>query len=139
MSKVLVIGDVHATPGEIQDCEALWRLVGETYNKYDCDSVLLLGDIHHTHDILSTPVIDFWTKAFNDYKGIPIVALCGNHDQFSPTIRHPHSLISYQELCIVVDKPVKLPHLKACAMPYYVDPVAFINDAAVLKELNPDI
>jgi DNA repair exonuclease SbcCD nuclease subunit len=142
VSKCLVIGDVHAVPQELPDCEALWRLVVETAEKYRVDSILLLGDLHNTHDILNTRVIDFWLSSFSTYasNGIPISLLVGNHDQLTPTIRNPHSLQAYENLCEVVDKPCKIESTyEACAMPYYANPVEFIEDAVKLKAEYPDV
>ena len=138
MPKLLVIGDVHATPTDLADCEALWRLVGETVNKYDCTQIVLLGDLHHTHDILNTRVIDFWVKALKNYdEGFPIVAIVGNHDQLTPSIRGPHSLIPYRELCQVIDTPQQFNG--DCYMPYYYNPAEFVEQAVKLKEANLDV
>ena len=146
MAKTLVIGDVHATPQEIGDCEALWSLVIETTCKYKCDEVVLLGDQTHTHDILNTRVIDFWMNAFKELAacrwvkndvGPLITVIVGNHDQVSPSIRDPHSMISFKHLVTVVDKPMRVG--AACYMPYYYNPIEFIEEAVKLKEGNPNV
>jgi DNA repair exonuclease SbcCD nuclease subunit len=140
MARTLVVGDPHVTPQELPDCEQLWDLVCNSLEKYDCDNLVLLGDIHNTHDILNTKVVDFWTKRLAQLLGkVHVVALCGNHDQYSPTIRHPHSLISYQDLCQVVDKPKYSWYLDACVMPYYVNPAEFIVEAVALKAKTPEV
>jgi DNA repair exonuclease SbcCD nuclease subunit len=141
MNKILVVGDPHVTPQDLPDCEALWSLVLDSIEKYEPRNVLLLGDIHNTHDILNTKVIDFWSKAFSGLLGpdVCVTALCGNHDQYSPTIRHPHSLIPYRDICDTIDAPKYSLMLESCAMPYYASPVEFIEEAVKLKEKHPKV
>jgi DNA repair exonuclease SbcCD nuclease subunit len=142
MARTLVIGDVHATPQDLADCEALWRLVIDSVQKYDCANILLLGDQHHTHDVMNTRVINFWKTAFKHYgytSDISIVATVGNHDFCNVSSMHPHAMISYEDVCNVVDTPTYIAYIQACVMPYYANPVEFIEEAVKLKELNPEV
>jgi DNA repair exonuclease SbcCD nuclease subunit len=137
--KTVVVGDVHAVPQELLDCEALWRLVMETVKKYDVDQVLLLGDQFNTHDIVNTRVIDFWMNSIKTMGvgGPEVIALVGNHDQLTPTIRHPHAMVPYQDVCVVVDRPMRI--LNSCYMPYYANPVEFVESAVKLHCNNSDV
>ena len=141
MPKTLIVGDVHATPQEIPDCEALLKLIFDSIKNYKCDSVIFLGDQFNTHDILNSRVVDFWTKAINDLSDlIRSYFLIGNHDQLTPTIRNPHSMVSfYSAPTDICDSPRGYPELNACCMPYYVNPLEFIEAANKLKEANPTI
>jgi len=74
--KYLLVGDVHATPDELEDCEALV----EGILKCPGDTVVFMGDQHHTHGVVRLEVVDFWRRAFARINR-PIIALVGNHDR----------------------------------------------------------
>jgi DNA repair exonuclease SbcCD nuclease subunit len=139
VDKTLVIGDVHAVPQELPDCEALVGLIVDSVKKHKCETVLFLGDSFHTHDILNSRVIDFWLKTFKRIcsSGANIITICGNHDQLTPTIRSPHALEAFKNSCIVVDSPIQ--HNDCCFMPYYWNPEEFVEEAVKLKDQNPDV
>ena len=143
MCSVLCVGDVHATPSELQDCEALLRLVKETINKHNVEHVLFLGDNHHCHNVLDSRVVSFWTDVINYFvrHSCRVTFLIGNHDFMSPTIMQPHSMVAHKNIpgVDIVDVPVRLSDTLFCAMPYFYDPVEFINEAVKLKEQNPDV
>jgi predicted phosphodiesterase len=149
MSRILVIGDVHATPQELPDCEALLRLVKETIASNPVDGIVLLGDQFNTHDILNTRCVDFWNRFLdeiaNDRREVAV--LVGNHDQLTPTIRGPHSMISFRDKnhVSVVDSPQMVSFWDGdnfydmAMMPYYANPVEFIEEATKLKTTYPDL
>ena len=137
--RILLVGDPHCKPQVLDDCDRLWGLVENSVVTYKPNTILLLGDQHHSHDVLNSRVIDFWTDCINTIRGnCDVVQLVGNHDQLTPTIRHPHSLIPYKEISTVVDSPMFLKELDGCAMPYYHDPEEFVKDACQLHENHPD-
>jgi DNA repair exonuclease SbcCD nuclease subunit len=135
--KYLIVGDVHATPRELPDCVALWELVMRTADSQKCDCIILLGDQHDTHDIVNTRVIDFWRDAFYQCAAdqIKVVALVGNHDQCTPTIRDPHAMLSYYGLDWVGHHPYICDGISALA--YYYNPKEFIDAAINVKDLDP--
>ena len=146
MDKTLVIGDVHAVPQELLDCEALVELIVNSVKKHKCETVLFLGDSFHTHDILNSRVVDFWLRAFKEISlcswkpgvgGPEIITICGNHDQLTPTIRHPHALEAFKNSCVVVDSPIQ--YNGCCFMPYYWNPEEFVEEAVKLKDQNSDV
>jgi DNA repair exonuclease SbcCD nuclease subunit len=140
LAKTLIVGDVHATPQELGDCEALLKLVIDSVEKYKVDLVVFLGDQYNNHNILDCRVLNFWTEVFNSIRA-SVVCLLGNHDQVSPTCRFPHSMVAHRDIseCLtVVDFAKGIIGTKFCAMPYYYDPVEFIKDANELKQNCPD-
>lgn len=91
----LVVGDVHCTPDELEDCEAL--LVAVRQYAADCELVTFLGDQFHTHDVVNVRCIDFWHEHLKVLAcgGRKVVLMRGNHDQVTPTQGYPHSLIPF--------------------------------------------
>lgn len=130
--RALIVGDPHATPQELGDCEALKGLVYKSAEDYKVDATIILGDIYNSHSVVNTPCIHFW-KEFLGGLGKSVV-LVGNHDCYSPTIQMPHALICHKDNpdCTIVDKPVKL-FPGVAAMPYYHDPVEFLAQATILR------
>lgn len=137
MARYLLIGDPHVTTRELEDCSKLRDLIFKQAEEKEVLGVIILGDLYHANFIVHTPVINFWNDFFSHFEKrmIPCVALVGNHDQFSPTIRDPHSLIVHSNASVVAG-PTHYPHF--AALPYYADPEEFIQKASVLKGLVPD-
>jgi DNA repair exonuclease SbcCD nuclease subunit len=105
--KILLVGDVHSNPDELQDCETLLDLVEVTAFMEQVDAVVFMGDLYNTHDIVNVRCIEFWNRRFRSLKSKvkEVFALVGNHDQVTPTKAFPHSLVAHQDLIKVVDKP----------------------------------
>jgi predicted phosphodiesterase len=143
MSKVLIVGDLHVTPQEIEDCGNLAKLILETVDKFNIEQVLFLGDLYHANSIVHTPAIAYWNSLFGKLsKKCDVIALVGNHDQFSHTIRAPYSLIIHSEQnerIHVIDKVSTLPILpNVCLAPYYAEPDLFFQDVTGFKLTHPD-
>jgi len=136
----LIIGDIHCTPQEIKDCESLAELIVQTCKEYTPKRVIFMGDLYNNHDVVNTLTISYYTKLFSQIEDIvkskPVV-IVGNHDQYTPSIRHPHAMLSHTQGAVVIDGPCRLDDL-SCGMPYYYDPKEFIQEAVKLKEQNPD-
>jgi hypothetical protein len=141
MAKLLLVGDVHATPGEIQDCEALLSLIVETIDKYSVDKVVFLGDQHHCHATLDSRVVGFWTDAIHHKLGIESAFLIGNHDFLTPSIMMPHSMVAHKLVdgVTIVDSPVQLDNTFCCAMPYFYNPEEFVKACIKFKDENPGV
>ncbi len=137
----LVVGDPHATPEELDDCEALLQLVAETAESRKVDMVTFMGDQHHTHDAVSTRVIEFWARWF---KKLPdTTALVGNHDMVSPTEQYPHAMIAYPYVRVIDAGRLVLGgdgewRSGFAAMPYFPDPAAFVIEARRLHAEHGD-
>jgi DNA repair exonuclease SbcCD nuclease subunit len=144
LARYLLVGDPHVTPRELEDCQKLADLIVEQATIKKVEGVIFLGDLYHANSIVHTPAIEFWNTLFERlyYLKLNIISLVGNHDQFSPTIRHPHALIIHRgkseiRHVIVVDETMGM-GIFGC-MPYYSDPDEFLKQALLLKERNPDI
>jgi DNA repair exonuclease SbcCD nuclease subunit len=117
--------------------EALRGLVLKSFQDFDVDLTIILGDLYNTHSVVNTPTINFWNR-FIPELGASIV-LVGNHDSFSPTVQNPHALIIHKDSkgCKVVEDPrdfvlMGLPGV--AAMPYYYKPEDFLQAATELQE-----
>lgn len=141
LKKTLVIGDVHCTPQEINDCIGLGNLIIKTVKDHKPERVLFLGDLYNTHDVLNTRCIDFYKDLFDSiFRAIgkyPHI-IVGNHDQYTPSIRHPHALLAhlFEGGPTIIDRPVVLDD-GICAVPYFYDPKEFVQAVKELKEQNP--
>lgn len=81
--KVLFVGDVHAVPNELGDCEKLLQLVRSAAKDHSVDHIVLLGDIYHTHALVRVEVLDFWNQWMSILKHSAkegVIVLKGNHD-----------------------------------------------------------
>jgi len=142
----LIIGDVHVVPQELDDCQALANLVYNSIEKYQPSSVVFLGDQHNAHNILESRCVNFWTTVIDkitnlisSYQEAPgLYFIVGNHDCVTPTIMMPHSMMAhkFRENVVIADRPCF--DKDFCMMPYYSDPVKFVEDAVILKEKNLD-
>lgn len=80
---VLIVGDVHATVGELDDCQALMDLIKDILIKEKIDYLVFLGDQTHNHAILNVHVMDFWNRNFKELSTLvvkDVIVLVGNHD-----------------------------------------------------------
>lgn len=123
--KVLLVGDVHATPEELADCRALMNLVREIGIEHMVDEICLLGDSYHTMNVIRAEVLAFWREMF-EWLGVPVVALVGNHD-FAGEGSPIHAMIAHEDQIQVVDKP--LVKQGVLYLPYYSDREAFVAAA----------
>lgn len=83
MSTFLLVGDVHATAEELDDCNKLIDYICGIGDEYKYDYVVFLGDQTHNHAILNVHVLNFWKESFkrlqNHFKS-GVICLIGNHD-----------------------------------------------------------
>lgn len=135
----LVIGDVHAVPEELDDCEALVDLVENAAAEHKVEQVTWLGDQHNAHDALSTRVLAFWRRTFDRLRAYHQVAIVGNHDQAGPRQQFPHAMMAYQGMrnLDIIDRPQRIVP-GVCGMPYFHDPAEFLAAATKLKAENDD-
>lgn len=104
---ILLVGDVHATVDELDDCEKLIDLIHSTIDSYKLkdSTIVFLGDQTHNHAILNVHVLNFWKKAFSHLREkAEIIALVGNHDLPGATGRTDvNSMSTLDSLVRVVD------------------------------------
>lgn len=126
--KYVVVGDPHACPEELQDCENLMRFVKETVKSQpDPTSVLMLGDNYHHHGIVHLSVMKFWDDVFEDMAEYApgSVSLVGNHDQDGAGNAFVHAMRSHRHQLRVVDQPRVMEGM--LYMPYTGDADEFVK------------
>jgi DNA repair exonuclease SbcCD nuclease subunit len=127
-TKVLAIGDMHAVPEELDDCNAVIGLALKVCRTEEIQEVWFLGDQHHTHAVLRLEVMHWWRTAFKALhsEGIRSVCLVGNHDQASPG-SSVHAMMAYDGYLGTgvrfVDQPTV--HRDVLMLPYYHDEETF--------------
>ena len=132
MIDLLVVGDIHAEPHDLEDCERLFRLIQKTAEENRVDAVLYLGDQNNNHDVTSVAVLSFYRRWFAALARRQI-AIKGNHDQSDPTRSFPHAMSAYGDLIEVVDEPTIIAP-GVGALPYYFDSVELVREENALSE-----
>lgn len=126
MTKYLIVGDVHATVNELDDCGNLIDLI---VDKSDKDTtVVFLGDQYHTHATVRVEVIDFWNRAFKRVSKASngVIAVVGNHDMPGDSSKSINSMMANQlDDLRVIDRPVM--ENGVLFMPYYHDCSKFVS------------
>lgn len=129
----LVVGDVHAIPNELGDCEALLGLVEKTVQEEHVNTITFMGDQYHNHSIIDVRCIEFWKRWIDKLSGqANVILIVGNHDQVTPTCSYPHALLCHSGVA-VVDKPWPTALGFAC-LPYYHNPEEFLEKATELSK-----
>lgn len=126
--RILAVGDVHATPDELDDCYALMVLVARIARLYQA-RVLFLGDQYNTHAVIRAEVLWFWRENFRVFRefGLKIIALIGNHDFAGEGLRQ-HVMVAHEDQVSVVDKPQVFPEFPGVLfMPYQADREHFVT------------
>jgi DNA repair exonuclease SbcCD nuclease subunit len=131
MKTVLLVGDVHATPEDLEDCQKLVNLIERTTYKTKVDEICLLGDSYHTHNVIRAEVMAFYRDTFKRWQksGRHVTALVGNHD-YAGEGNPIHSMLIHEDQVLVVDQPLRLHNVGY--MPYYSDREKFVQDAGAL-------
>ncbi len=135
MPKALLVGDVHAVPEELEDCQKLIDFVKATVQAQDIDHVVFMGDLYNTHSVMRVEVLAFWRQAFKSIKELihrDIYVLVGNHDYAGEGLAE-HSLLAHEDQVVVVDKPTEL-FPSVMMLPYISGNQEFIDTCAALKE-----
>ncbi len=126
MERVLVVGDVHATPEELDDCESLMDYVRGIASDANADRVCLLGDSYHTHNVIRAEVMAFWRDTFRKFKAVKmdVTALVGNHD-YAGEGQKIHSMMAHEHMVEVVDGPIV--HGNVLYVPYCASHEDFVR------------
>lgn len=132
-SKVLYIGDVHATLGELEECKALLGWVDSIVSDTKPDSVVFLGDQLNDFDVLSIRTIGFWREWLGKLGGKTLVyLLVGNHDRIGPRDRtEANAMATFDSIqgVVVVDRPTMISN-GILAIPYADSPEQFLSFVA---------
>jgi len=107
--RYLFVGDPHAEPHDLADCVALAKFVIQIAKEQDA-TVVLAGDLYHTHAIIHAEVQYFWWSFFETLRKqkIPCIVLKGNHDAPGVDGSRATALIAHVEQCCTV---LHEPHL----------------------------
>lgn len=105
--KLLVVGDVHAQVGCLQECEQLIDFIVEKILKHNPFLVIFLGDQYHNHSVVRVEVMEFWRKSFDKLLATgltrqQIIALVGNHDKSSDATAH--AMLAHEDKITVVSE-----------------------------------
>lgn len=121
--KVLYIGDVHATQGELGDCQKLVDYAANICKEKKAQACFL-GDQHHHHAVMNVYVLEFWAEAAKKFK-TPMF-LVGNHDMPGTSSSTAHAMIPQKGAgAIVVDEPMVKDGI--LFVPYMDDPEEFVK------------
>jgi DNA repair exonuclease SbcCD nuclease subunit len=96
----------------------------------------------NSHSSLDSRCVDFWTNVvlYGLKECVRVYFEIGNHDFANPQSMIPHSMTPFKLVKNdVVDNPRFLEDLGCCAVPYYPDPVKFLEDINCLKTRYPHI
>jgi hypothetical protein len=78
---MLIIGDPHVRPDNLQESEKLLEFVEVEVARLGEKNILILGDLFHTHGVIRMEVQSFWMRwAERLGKKYNLVILHGNHD-----------------------------------------------------------
>jgi DNA repair exonuclease SbcCD nuclease subunit len=104
--RILLVGDVHAVPEELEDCDRLIDLIVKVAKEEEVGTVLFLGDQYDTHNVVRVEVLAFWASAFEQLKAedLSVMALVGNHDYAGEGLVD-HALMAHEHSIRVIDKP----------------------------------
>lgn len=130
--KLLLIGDVHATPEELGDCQNLLDLIEEKV-KATAARPVFLGDQYNTHNIVRVEVMWFWREAFRRLKFWNPIAMVGNHD-FAGEGLPIHAMIAHENAALVVDQPHRLDGV--LLMPYFSNRDLFVRECVKNRDLK---
>jgi DNA repair exonuclease SbcCD nuclease subunit len=81
MSKYLFVGDPHGTPDDLDDLKQLFALIWGVAKKHNA-TVVIAGDLYHTHAIIHAEVLYAWWNFLQDLKEdyVKAILVKGNHD-----------------------------------------------------------
>lgn len=133
MSKLLLVGDCHAVPEELEDCQNLINYICKIAVEQKAE-VCFMGDQYNTMSVVRVEVMDFWIRAFEKMVNLEIEvhALVGNHD-FSGAGRLIHSMAAHESVINVIDSSCVIAP-GVLAIPHYDDPNLFLE----IVKINPE-
>lgn len=126
MYRLLLVGDPHAIPSELDDCQRLVDLIAN----HTFDRVVFLGDQHHTHGVVHLSVVSFWRRAFERLGGSRrVVFLVGNHDKELRHAAHPGCSVAevYRDVATVVTPSAVIDGIGFLS--HFPDPEEFVREA----------
>jgi len=139
--KSIFIGDPHVQPSNLEDMKKIFDLVERTQNTFKADTLIVLGDLFHTHAVLRLEVVNFWQRTIIRMSGVfsNVILLVGNHDLIGDKQREGHmSALDTLKIGLknvkIIDRPTI--HDSWGFMPYFSDSEKFIEEANKLSEVG---
>ena len=130
--KYLVVGDIHAQIGNLEDTETILKELVEIIRDFKVDIVVFLGDLYHTHSVVRQEVVNLFKKYMKQIYGQiqfkkPYV-LVGNHDLVGPTNTSMNAVsLTLGDDVFVIDKTFS-PGGDIVFVPFMPDNEAFIAE-----------
>jgi hypothetical protein len=128
--RLLVVGDYHAEPSDLDDCRRLADFIVKIATENQA-VVLLMGDQYHTHAIIHAEVQLFWILFYQKLKdaNIPSISLIGNHDRPGSAHSKATAMLAHQHHTRVVHQPTGFleTHPLWMFVPYMDDPEEFVK------------
>lgn len=127
--KILVCGDPHIKPGELEEGQRLIALLLKLRDEQAPDYILFTGDLFHNHSLMHVEVMHFWRKALAKLADTTkVLVLLGNHDGPHDMQLGIHALASLEQGGVhVIDAPLVLEGM--LFMPFLRSNEAFIARA----------
>ncbi len=90
--RILMLGDPHCTISNMAESERLLGFVAEQASPET--TLVILGDLTHTHANVRVEVLEFWNRWFEKLNNLfkKVMVLVGNHDQTGDYKSGSHSL-----------------------------------------------
>jgi DNA repair exonuclease SbcCD nuclease subunit len=107
--KALWVGDPHAEPNDLEDCQALVDYIAKIGRDEHPNLLILAGDLYHTHAIIHAEVQYFWYRAFEQLSSIypEIIVIKGNHDAPGTERSRATALLAHvKQVTVVAHDPV---------------------------------
>lgn len=82
--KYVIVGDLHVTPGNLEDTGKIFDLIADVKIENNIAAVIFTGDIFHTHSIVRQEVGHFLKHNMKKLRPGNVVIIAGNHDGMSP-------------------------------------------------------
>lgn len=129
MRKVVFLGDPHVMPSNISESEKMMVNVEREALAKSVDTIIIMGDLFHTHAILRIEALSFWNKWFKKLtENFDVIALVGNHDMKNQTNNstYDNAMLGFN-----------MPRLRVISEPTEIKGVAFvpyIHDHDILVE-----
>lgn len=125
--RLLIVGDYHAEPSDLDDCQNLANLIIEKAVEHQA-TVLFTGDQYHTHAIIHAEVQLFWLSLYQRLKdaGIESISLVGNHDRPGSSHSKASSMLAHVHHTHVIREPF-LMYGVMLFVPYMDDGQAFVD------------
>lgn len=116
MDTYLFVGDPHAEPHDLKDAKQLAALIWGQAKAFDA-TVVIAGDLYHTHAIIHAEVQHFWWNFLEDLRGdnVRSILIKGNHDGPVDHTSPATALLTHWDQAVVVrDEPFRQDGILFC-------------------------